>query len=167
MPGNATASGGPLITGQIALSVLSLFLLVFTSILGYFSYSAQARTGIRESIEQLDDVEITTSYKLKPILHRFEFGPLDPKSVLLIKLYKTQHNEATASIPVEALGQYDQNDIEKVVGELEKDSEFRDVLEESYVGVDGIFFELSSRNGVAIRRFANKAMSELRDSWLS
>lgn len=165
MPGNATSSGGALITAQIALSLLSLGLLVFTSILSYFSYSAQARTGIRESLEQLDDVEINSTYKLKPILHRFDFSLKDPKSIILVKLYQTQHNEATASIPKKASEQFDEDHIEDVVEELEKDEEFSSVLDDSYVNEDGVFFVLTTRNAVKTRRFANRAVTELQNIW--
>ena len=163
---NAASPGGGLIVGQILLSLMSLFLLVFTSLLSYFSYSAQARTGIRESLEQLDDVEINNSYKIKPILHRFNFGPRNPKSVILIKLYKTQYNEATASIPGEASDHLNQDDIEQIASELEQEDEFRALLKNSYVDDDGVFFELTTRNAVAIRRFANNAMTQIRDIWL-
>jgi hypothetical protein len=166
MIGNATSSGGGLIVGQIVLSLMSLFLLVFTSLLSYFSYSAQARTGIRESLEQLDDVEINNSYKIKPILHRFNFGPIYPKSVILLKLYKTQYNEATASVPEEALDQLNEEDIEEIASEIKEKEEFRELLKNSYVNDDGVFFELTTRNAVAIRRFANNAMTQIRGFWL-
>jgi ribosomal protein L18E len=167
MVGNVTSSGVTLIVGQIALSLLSLGLLVFTTILSYFSYSAQARTGVRESLEQLDDVEINSSYKLKPILHRFEFGPKNPKSVLLIKIYKTQYNEASASVPKAASDQLNEDQIESITDKLYKDDEFHALLQDSGVNGDGIFFELATRNAVTARRFANSAMTEIRDAWLN
>jgi hypothetical protein len=166
MPVNATTSGSALITGQIVLSLISLVLLVFTSVLSYFSYSAQARTGIRESLEQLEDVEIDNRYKIKPILHRFSFGPCNPESVILLKIYQAQYNEATASIPEEASDQLTEEDIEEIVTELNKENEFRDLLKNSYVDEDGVSFELTTRNAVAVRRFANKAMTEIRSVWL-
>ncbi|WP_147439944.1 hypothetical protein [Haloarcula sp. Atlit-7R] len=166
MVGNAASSGSGLIVGQILLSLMSLFLLVFTSLLSYFSYSAQARTGIRESLEQLDDVEINNSYKIKPILHRFNFGPRKPKSTILVKLYKTQYNEATASIPGVGSDHLNEKDIEEIASKLKTEGEFRELLKNSYVNDDGVFFELSTRNAVEIRRFANNAMTQIRDVWL-
>lgn len=166
MLGNATTTGSGLVIGQIVLSLMSLFLLVFTSLLSYFSYSAQARTGIRESLEQLDDVEINSSYKIKPILHRFDFGPLNPRSIILIKLYGTRYNEAAASIPKEASYQLDAAEIEHLESDLKQEDEFSELIENSYINDDGVFFELTTRNPVAIRRFANNAMTQLRDMWL-
>lgn len=166
MPANATSFGSPFLAGQIAFSLLSLALLIFTSVLSYFSYSAQARTGIRESLEQIDDVEINNRYKLKPILHRFDFGPLNPNSTLLIKVYQTQYNESVASIPENATDQLDEEEIETIVENVLEDSEFRELLGDSYLRKDGVYFELDTRNAVAIRRFANKAMEEIRDVWV-
>lgn len=164
MQGNVPSSGGSLLLGQIALSLLSLGLLVFTSILSYYSYSAQARTSVRESLEQLDDIELDR-YKLKPILHRFEFGPLNPKSVLLMKVYDTKHDRPDASVPETATDHLDEDDIEEIADRL-NESELGDDLEDSYIDEDGIYFEIATRNAVAVRRFANIAMTEIRDLWL-
>lgn len=169
MIGNATTfdSGSGLIVGQIALSLLSLILLVFTSILSYFSYSAQARAGIRESLEQLEDVEINSSYKIKPILHRFNFGPINPESIILLKIYKTNYNEATAGIPQNASDQLGKEQVEHIAAKLNNEEEFKNLLKNSYVDENGIVFELTTRNEVAIRRFANKSMTQLREVWLN
>jgi hypothetical protein len=154
-----------LVAGQIAVSVVSLFLLIFTSVLSYYSYSAQARTGIRESLEQLDDVEISNTYKVKPILHEFDFAFRDPRSVVLIKLYSTQYNEAAASVPQDTTTQIEEDNLPEILEDIRADSDFDDLLTDVWVNDDGVHLELRTRNAVEIRRLANAVMVEIRDWW--
>jgi len=148
------------------ISTVSLLLLIFTAILSYYSYSSQARTGVREALEQLDDVEINNKYKIKPILHRFHFGPLSPQSSLLLKIYQTQYNEAAASIPVSATEQVDEDFLDAINTQLTEDENLDELLQTASINHDGVHFELTTRNAVSIRRFANRAMTIMRDEWL-
>ncbi|WP_324666067.1 hypothetical protein [Haloarcula sediminis] len=166
MPTPTPSSATSQLSINFIVSVISLILLIFTSVLSYYSYSAQARTGVREALEQLDDVEINNKYKIKPILHRFRFRPLSPESSLLLKIYKTQHNEAAASVPVSATEQVDNDFLNAIITQLTEDEDLDELLQTASIDRDGVHFELSTRNAVSVRRFANRVMTIMRDEWL-
>ena len=80
------------------IQLVNLLLLVTTAILSARSFAFQARASVRESIEQLDDVEYQNANqrKVKALLHRFSFGWADfltlglignPESQILLKEY--------------------------------------------------------------------------------
>ncbi|GAA3880515.1 hypothetical protein GCM10022627_36920 [Haloarcula argentinensis] len=99
-------------------------------------------------------------------MHEFDFGVCNPTTSILLKIYKTQYNEAAASIPESATEQIDNEMFEKIVTALEGEEQFEELLKESSVDDDGVHFELATRNAVTARRFANRAMTELREKWL-
>jgi len=68
------------------LSFLTFLGIIPTIILGYSSMNHQRRNAARESIEQLDDLYLRSSYKIKPILHEFPKWPGRRSSVKL-KIY--------------------------------------------------------------------------------
>lgn len=57
------------------LTIFNTFLIGITILLSYQSFKFQTRTGIRESLEQLEDVEFYNE-KFSPILHKLIFRPI-------------------------------------------------------------------------------------------
>lgn len=79
------------------LQAATFVLLLFTTYLSIQTQIFQVRTGIRESLEQLDDYEFRRgSLKLKPILHRFKYRGPWSESEVLVK-WRNPGNHATTS----------------------------------------------------------------------
>jgi len=155
------------------LTVFNTFLIGITILLSYQSYQFQTRTGIRESLEQLDDVEFNQE-KLRPILHDFVFRPLrGHRATVHLKYYRFGTNPASANkshynvfertffylndrdasgIPEIRL----RNAItEKLSGMAE--------IEDVWIEDTGIFLELDTGNAVEVRRRTEAVLQNLTD----
>lgn len=69
------------------LSILSFIGILITIILSGLSLSLQRRAAARESLEQLDDVQLRHTAKLRPLLH--EYSWLRRKAVVKLKAYRS------------------------------------------------------------------------------
>lgn len=157
MPGNA-----PTLPFQISsiVTAFNFLLLMFTALLSYRSYVAQTRTGIRESLEQLDDVQLNGSVKIKPILHRFNFGILDPRTELYIKFYNFGQQPASASSLIDDVGMFHPSRSDDMVEYL---NSYCPQVESTELRDDGLIIHVSSRNAVEIRRCTDQIMREIKN----
>jgi len=69
------------------LPILSFFGILLTIVISLNSLNIQRSASARESLEQLDDIDIQSSIRLKPILHRYSSWPRG-KAEVKIKVYQ-------------------------------------------------------------------------------
>ena len=156
------------------LNSVNFVLLVATAMLSYNSYIAQKRAGLRESLEQLDDVEYYQE-KLKPILHEFDYIPfLKQESVVLLKYYKEGANPASSNRPTELFrqtlwrvrGKSHSGELitnESVYEALQKKLDKLEDLNVERVDESGIYFKINSVDPVFVRERTDVALTKLRD----
>ncbi len=147
------------------LTVFNTLLLLFTGYLSYSSYVFQTRTSIRESLEQLDDVEFRKG-KLRPMLHSYDHSIIRSACIVELKYYRNGRNPASANQLDEAF-RFERHRIAKIHddmnhGEPFDTNVFLSAVEESIptlpkvtdtrVTADGIFIDIESSDAVLIRR---------------
>ena len=157
------------------LTVFNSILLVLTGYLSYTSYIFQMRTGIRESLEQLEDIEIDRS-KLRPILHSFKFSLLrGSKTIVQLKYYSDGRNPANANQPrrlfrseryklardhddLETNNPIDEADFFRGIGEyITRTTPVKDAKAEPM----GIMLHIYSDDAVEIRRVTESILDDL------
>ena len=159
------------------LTAFNTAILIFTAVLSYSTRTFQVRTSIRESIEQLEDVELRSG-KLRPILYRFNYaiGGRSTCSVQL-KYYKDGRNPASANQPMRKSFFGVVNKI--IRGVLDEHparydinfGKFEDQVAELISGVDGvknvknkpngIIIQIDSGDAVEIRRITEEVLEEI------
>lgn len=152
----------------VGLQTASFVLLVITAFLSFQTHVFQYRTSIRESLEQLDDVEVTNTVKVRAILNKFDYWGLSiqkllyGKTTLLVKFHSMERVPEAASDPSCTMFHWLQDD------EVE---EFLEELEQSISGIsdvksgDGEFeITIYSRNSVEIRRIASQVTVKIREN---
>lgn len=78
------------------LTTFNTLLLILTAYLGYSSFIFQNRTSVRESLEQLGDLELGHDI-LSPILHKYSYSLFrETETVVLLKYYTAGENPARA-----------------------------------------------------------------------
>jgi len=160
------------LVAQNPLTLFNTLLLVLTGYLSYTSYVFQKRTGVRESLEQLEDVEYGSG-KLRPILHRFEFTPfLREKVEVQLKYYHFGKNPASAGVLNDlfqrqlyqlngrdsSYSEYRQEDFESDIQEFLCDLNY---CKSASVDSEGIVVTFQTTNAVEIRRRVNLIMQKL------
>lgn len=79
------------------LTVINTSLILVTIYLSYQSFKFQTRTSIRESLEQLEDIDFYHE-KFSPILYKFDFRPVrGHRTTVQLKYYSYGRNPASAS----------------------------------------------------------------------
>lgn len=152
---------------SIGLTGLNTILIIGSLYLGYRTFVFQARAGIRESLEQLEDVAFNRS-KLTAMLHEFDF--LRSHSTVLLKYYMPGRNPASANQPTDLFHRqspWRKSDDEEFTQErsyeaVRRHVESTDGVTSSRVDEEGIFLEISSRNAVEIRSVADKVLRNLK-----
>lgn len=148
---------------QNPLTLFNSLLLIGTGWLSYSSYKFQSRAGVREALDQLEDIDIYRG-KLSPILDEFTFKPLSGEfsSTVKLKYYKYGRNPASANKEDSLLSRtlYLLND--KAASENITEEEFYRLLSESLeelptvdavaVNTNGIFLQFETVNAVQVRR---------------
>jgi len=142
-------------------SVLNFALLLFTAVLSFNTYRFQKQAGLRESLEQLEDVEFLGG-KLRPILHKFSYIPMvratsmvelqyyqfgrEPSSAgQLSKPLQIQYNSLTDRGSNEYSRQQFNSDLMKFIIN-------RDKCKRVEVNDNGILLEFETVNPVVVRR---------------
>lgn len=158
---------------QNPLTLFNTFLLIFTGYLSLSSYKFQSRTSIRESLEQLEDIEFRKE-KLSPIMHDFGFRPIrGHRTTVQLKYYRFGKNPASASKLHNRLFHttlYEANRTEE--DKLSEDT-FYDALQRKLSNLDGvngvwirntgIFLTYDTGNAVEVRKRTEKALNMLSD----
>jgi hypothetical protein len=155
------------------LTIFNTALIGVTILLSYQSFKFQSRTSVRESLEQLDDVEFSKE-KLKPILHEFIYQPIrGSRTIVQLKYYRFGKNPASASLSRQnlfsrtfyKLNGRDGSDIpemrlrDAIVNKLSELDEVVNVwLEDT-----GIFIEFDTGNSVEVRRRTEIVLQSLND----
>lgn len=141
------------------ISALNLVLLCITIVLSVSSYSSQARMSVRESIEQLDDLEINHSTKIKPALHDFDFGILNPRSTVQFRILGAAQNPSTASqyVTSNSLFHDSRN------SEMESFLEQRDLVSKAEFNEPEVIVKIPSRNAVEVKQATEEIMLQIRD----
>lgn len=140
------------------LTVLNLGLLLLTLTLSYFSYTAQRRNSTRESIEQLDDLYINNSLKVKPLLHEFKFGPLRPSSSIHFQFLNPQNDRAAvATRPATSIPLLHISRLREIEKYLHRTLDVSGVQ----ANENSIEIQISSRNPVLVRATVEEALSEI------
>jgi len=143
---------------------ISLALLIFTAVLSLQGYIFRVQTGIRESVEQLDDILVTGTSKLKPIVHSLSYRPWiwPSKNKVEVKFYNTRQSLASVSSPHTAplwwLNDTEQTQLMKALRNL-------DGIEAAKVTKEGILFTSRSNNSARIRRATQSVMRVIRMSY--
>lgn len=156
-----------------SLALFNTFLISVTIILSYQSIKFQSRTSIRESLEQLDDVEYS-SEKLKPILHKFAFRPLrGHQTIVQLKYYRYSSQPATSSQSGPHLFQGTLYSINRhVESEIPKDEFLQaisrklstlDEVSDIWVEDTGIFLQYETGNSVEVRRRTETVLKNLNE----
>lgn len=157
---------------QNPLTLFNTLLLVVTGYLSYTSYVFQKRTGVRESLEQLEDVEYGSG-KLRPILHRFEFIPFLRKKVeVQLKYYHFGNSPASAGVLNDLFqkqlyhlngrdSSYSEYGQEEFSSDIERALNSLDYCDSASVDSEGIVVMFQTTNAVEIRRRANLTMQKL------
>lgn len=155
------------------LTVFNTFLIGITFLLSYQSFKFQTRTGIRESLEQLEDVEFKKE-KLRPILHELVFRPVrGHRATVHLKYYRFGRNPASANKShynvfhhtFHELNKRDSNGVpedrlrQAIVSKLSELDEVADV----WIEDTGIFLEYDTGNAVEVRRRTETVLQALTD----
>lgn len=163
---------------QNPLTVFNTLLLVLTGYLSYSSYVFQVQTSIRESLEQLEDVELRRG-KVRPILHDFNHSIIsDSRTSVLLKYYHDGRNPANANQPrgpFRCVRYHLANHHDKMqAGEPVEEEKFLDGLEQSLPDIpgvitvttndSGIFLEIDSDDAVFVRRLTEDVMEKVYNS---
>jgi len=141
------------------ISALNLVLLCITIVLSVSSYSSQARMSVRESIEQLDDLEVNHSTKIKPSLHDFDFGILNPRSTVQFRVLSPAQNPSTASKYITSSSLFH----ESRNSEMESFLEQRDLVSRAEFNEPEVIVGISSRNAVEVKQATEEIMLQIRD----
>lgn len=178
----------PELSPSTSLSVLNVLLVLLTILFTARSYASQVRTNVRESLEQLDDIEYEDRdrRKLKPILNEFDFGWIHhaslgvvgprPRSEILLKEYRAgthgQWASRTAEVSEEAeLRTRKTATLSKKLkrvegGERTALTKLPETRIEGRTG-EGLVVTVYSRNPVEVRRAADLIMVGINREYLT
>lgn len=139
------------ISYQGLLQMITLVLIIFTSYLSYGSYKFQIRAAIRESLEQLDDIELGSQEKAKVMLHEFSYDLYKPETTLLFQFYTIGDRPEAAAIPdsimLQSLCEEQRNRFVDKIESLDK-------VKYSRITETGIQIECIGKESVEIRQIA-------------
>ncbi|MCU4801333.1 hypothetical protein OB920_13210 [Halobacteria archaeon HArc-gm2] len=156
------------------LTIFNSLLLITTAVLSFSSQIFQTRTSIRESLEQLEDVEFHRE-KLKPILHNVEYFPLlKGKSTVLLKYYQEGRNPASANKPLDLFTRtlnkagrvHSDNRVftkEKAYSGIKRTLNEVEGVTVSRVDESGIYLEIPSADSVVVRERTDAVLTRLRE----
>lgn len=146
---------------QVLLSFVSIGLLFVTIYLSWQSRIAQKQMGIRQSLEELDDIEIDEHLKIKPLLHSFDYSFRNSKTKVLFKLYEPGTKGRQASKPKKPdYSLYKQEkQIEWIENQLKGFDGYDDEIESLQSDKYGILLTLNTENPVTIRNWTDRTSS--------
>lgn len=144
------------------LGIFNTILISVTILLSYQSFKFQTRTGIRESLEQLEDIEFSKE-KLKPVLHEFVFKPFrGHRTTVQLKYYRYSTKPASASQNRDDLFHRTFYSINRDADTEIPEEKFREAIGAKLSTLDevanvrledtGIFLEYDTGNAVEVRR---------------
>lgn len=159
---------------QNPLTIFNTILLLFTGYLSYSSFKFQTRTSVRESLEQLDDVEFRQE-KLRPILHELKFRPLrGHQTTVHLKYYTFGRAPESASRNAGRLFVQTHSQLDSMHEENDlSHQEFKNLLKSALESLDpvdrievddtGIFLRFDTGNPVSVRRRTEQILQKLNE----
>jgi len=141
--------------------IVNIGLLVITILLGIRSYRFQKRTGLREAIEQLDDMAVSDLAKFKPLVHS---GNLlfPPRRAKIYFQLSVDSDGQSSSIPSSASQWVDDNDISL---ELVENLDGVSNIEIGDTTPTGLIVTTSSVNEIRCRNTVMRVFGELKSQY--
>lgn len=148
---------------QVLLSFASIGLLFVAIHLSWQSRIAQKQMRKRQSLEELDDIEMNENLKFKPLLHSFDHSLRDPQTKVLFKFYEPGTKGRMASRPKHPGYTVDNQDtqIEWMENQLKNEDLFEKEVESIEAEKYGILLSLNTENPVTIRNWSDRASAYL------
>jgi hypothetical protein len=153
------------------LTLLNTFLIIITILLSYNAYKFRTRASVRESLEQLDDVEFRKE-KLRPILHELDFRLIRKhRTTVHLKYYTFGREPASASLSNKNLFwrtfyQLNNKDADGIPTEQLREaiagkSRELDKVEKVWIEDTGIYLQFKTGNAVQVRRWTEDVLQNL------
>lgn len=152
----------------IDFTVVNFFLILITVYLGIQAHIFQIRTSLRESLEQLDPLDVQKGPTLNPLLHEFNYGfPIIGRFLKIaspsvtIKIRNTPPGgDSPVATRLRKWSDFAYVDIDKI----EKRLNSLEGLEAVEIDTRELRFNIRSRNPVIVRKRTVDAMLQIEDS---
>jgi len=139
--------------------LVNILLLLITILLGIRSYMFQKRTNLRQSLDYIDDMEISADEKLKPVLYKVSLLPFFRKTQISIQRFVRSEIEG-ANILSSTSDWMEENDVD--LEQISKIKNVSDIKLQKENGEDMIL-TVDSVNGVICRRTLLSVFKEIRN----